>query len=59
MAVTNQAFWARFDPHSIYYVGGFGSEHYIGYIPIDLYTEAVLPGIETNTVTGGLVVQGI
>ncbi|KII92899.1 hypothetical protein PLICRDRAFT_37701 [Plicaturopsis crispa FD-325 SS-3] len=34
------AYWARFDPHSIYYVGGFGDEHYIGYIPLDLYQQA-------------------
>lgn len=34
------------------------SEHYIGYIPINLYTEAVLPGVEAHTVMGGLVVQG-
>lgn len=33
------------------------SEHYIGYIPIDLYTEAVPPGAEAHTVMGGLVVQ--
>ncbi|PCH43767.1 hypothetical protein WOLCODRAFT_75371, partial [Wolfiporia cocos MD-104 SS10] len=31
------AYWARFDPHTVYYVGGFGSEHYIGYIPLDMY----------------------
>jgi len=31
------AYWARFDPHTIYYVGGFGSEHFIGYIPLDAY----------------------
>jgi len=29
--------WARFDPHTIYYVGGFGGIHYIGYIPLSLY----------------------
>ncbi|KAI0784442.1 pyridoxamine 5'-phosphate oxidase-domain-containing protein [Abortiporus biennis] len=34
------AYWARFDPHSVYYVGGFGSEHYIGYIPLELYQSA-------------------
>ena len=40
-------------------MGAGNSEHYIGYIPTNLYTEAVLPGIETRTVTGGLVVQGM
>ncbi|KAM5531589.1 hypothetical protein V8D89_014758 [Ganoderma adspersum] len=34
------AYWARFDPHSVYYVGGFGSEHFIGYIPLDKYQTA-------------------
>ncbi|KAH9931110.1 pyridoxamine 5'-phosphate oxidase-domain-containing protein [Epithele typhae] len=36
------AYWARFDPHSVYFVGGFGSEHFIGYIPLDVY-QAVPP----------------
>ncbi|KAL6310347.1 pyridoxamine 5'-phosphate oxidase-domain-containing protein [Sparassis latifolia] len=31
------AYWAIFDPHTVYYVGGFGSEHYIGYIPLGMY----------------------
>ncbi|KAG8898228.1 hypothetical protein FRC01_010984 [Tulasnella sp. 417] len=35
------ATWARFDPQTIYFVGGFGGAHYIGYIPIDLYRSAV------------------
>jgi len=34
------AYWARFDPHSIYFVGGFGDEHYIGYIPLEIYQNA-------------------
>ncbi|KZT08331.1 uncharacterized protein LAESUDRAFT_649305 [Laetiporus sulphureus 93-53] len=34
------AYWARFDPHTIYYVGGFGSQHYIGYVPLALYQSA-------------------
>ncbi|KAI1794146.1 pyridoxamine 5'-phosphate oxidase-domain-containing protein [Ganoderma leucocontextum] len=34
------AYWTRFDPHSVYYVGGFGSEHFIGYIPLDMYQTA-------------------
>lgn len=36
------AYWARFDPHSVYFVGGFGSSHYIGYIPLDMYQRAAL-----------------
>ncbi|KAF9454007.1 hypothetical protein P691DRAFT_811793 [Macrolepiota fuliginosa MF-IS2] len=34
------SYWARFDPHTIYFVGGFGDEHYIGYIPFHLYQAA-------------------
>jgi len=34
------AYWARFDPHSVYFVGGFGDEHYIGYIPLATYQSA-------------------
>jgi len=36
------SYWARFDPQSIYFVGGFGDEHYIGFIPLHLYQNAVL-----------------
>ncbi|KAF8316478.1 pyridoxamine 5'-phosphate oxidase-domain-containing protein [Cantharellus anzutake] len=32
--------WARFDPSIIYYVGGFGGVHYIGWIPLDLYQRS-------------------
>lgn len=35
------AYWARFDPHSVYFVGGFGDEHLIGYLPLELYQSAV------------------
>ncbi|KAJ1305745.1 hypothetical protein OPQ81_010477 [Rhizoctonia solani] len=34
------AWWARFDPQAVYYVGGFGSEHYIGWIPVELYRNS-------------------
>lgn len=37
------AYWATFNPHTIYYVGGFGSEHFIGYVPLELYQAAVPP----------------
>ncbi|TFY69159.1 hypothetical protein EVJ58_g579 [Rhodofomes roseus] len=39
------AFWARFDPQTIYYVGGFGGLHYIGYIPLEIYQEAKPSGV--------------
>ncbi|KZS98441.1 hypothetical protein SISNIDRAFT_143529 [Sistotremastrum niveocremeum HHB9708] len=39
------SYWARFDPEEVYYVGGFGSEHFIGTIPLDLYQKS---GIEPN-----------
>ncbi|TFY80483.1 hypothetical protein EWM64_g3527, partial [Hericium alpestre] len=35
------AYWARFDPQSVYFVGGFGDEHFIGYIPLDVYQATV------------------
>ncbi|KAI0358468.1 hypothetical protein OH77DRAFT_1184802 [Trametes cingulata] len=35
------AYWARFDPHTVYFVGGFGDEHYIGYIPLEMYQTAL------------------
>ncbi|PKI84826.1 hypothetical protein MVES_000877 [Malassezia vespertilionis] len=28
--------WVRFTPHRIYYVGGFGDEHYIGDLDMDI-----------------------
>ncbi|CAE6478930.1 unnamed protein product [Rhizoctonia solani] len=34
------AWWARFDPQAVFYVGGFGSEHYIGWIPVELYRNS-------------------
>ncbi|KAG8932911.1 hypothetical protein FRC02_000338 [Tulasnella sp. 418] len=34
---VHDAVWAIFDPHTIYFVGGFGGLHYIGYIPPELY----------------------
>ncbi|KAG8775225.1 hypothetical protein FRC12_001601 [Ceratobasidium sp. 428] len=36
------AWWARFDPEAVYYVGGFGDEHYIGRIPLDMYRNATV-----------------
>ncbi|KAK7687061.1 hypothetical protein QCA50_009561 [Cerrena zonata] len=38
------AYWARFDPHTIYFVGGFGDRHYIGYIPLETYQKAIPTG---------------
>ncbi|KAI0699262.1 pyridoxamine 5'-phosphate oxidase-domain-containing protein [Cytidiella melzeri] len=48
------AYWARFDVHSVYFVGGFGGLHYIGYIPTDLYAAA---GSSTVSLAGKLQVQ--
>ncbi|QRV82554.1 pyridoxamine 5'-phosphate oxidase family protein [Ceratobasidium sp. AG-Ba] len=39
---TPMAWWARFDPEAVYYVGGFGNEHYIGRIPLDMYQNATV-----------------
>ncbi|KAL5528311.1 hypothetical protein ACEPAF_7447 [Sanghuangporus sanghuang] len=40
---AHESFWARFDPHSVFFVGGFGNKHFIGDVPLDLYqsTEPV------------------
>ncbi|KAF8467890.1 pyridoxamine 5'-phosphate oxidase-domain-containing protein [Gautieria morchelliformis] len=35
----HQSLWARFDPISVYFVGGFGDEHYIGEIPLRVYQD--------------------
>ncbi|KDN50843.1 hypothetical protein K437DRAFT_233479 [Tilletiaria anomala UBC 951] len=35
------AFWARFVVDRVYHVGGFGDEHFIGFIPLEKYREAV------------------
>ncbi|KAG7446315.1 uncharacterized protein BT62DRAFT_919647 [Guyanagaster necrorhizus] len=35
------SYWARFDPESVYFVGGFGGRHYTGFIPMDLYQNAI------------------
>ncbi|KAF8919878.1 pyridoxamine 5'-phosphate oxidase-domain-containing protein [Mucidula mucida] len=34
------SYWARFDPQSVYFVGGFGGRHYIGFVPLPLYQAA-------------------
>jgi len=51
---SHAAYWARFDPHSVYYVGGFGGIHYIGDIPLDLYQSSVP---STHRIPGRLAVQ--
>ncbi|TCD71251.1 hypothetical protein EIP91_011729 [Steccherinum ochraceum] len=51
---SHAAFWARFDPHSIYYVGGFGGIHFIGDIPLALYQSSAA---SRNRVPGRLAVQ--
>ncbi|KZV66432.1 hypothetical protein PENSPDRAFT_636956 [Peniophora sp. CONT] len=45
------AYWARFDPHTVYFVGGFGDEHFIGYIPLEKYQNAV-PSTSTHSPQG-------
>lgn len=42
------AYWARFDPHSVYFVGGFGDKHYIGAIPLHLYQQLPSSEIEQS-----------
>ncbi|KAI8993002.1 pyridoxamine 5'-phosphate oxidase-domain-containing protein [Trametes punicea] len=51
------AYWARFDPHAVYFVGGFGDEHYIGYIPLETYQEALPGGHQGRRVPGRLLVD--
>ncbi|TEB37402.1 hypothetical protein FA13DRAFT_1726492 [Coprinellus micaceus] len=34
------SYWARFDPKAVYFIGGFGGLHYIGWIPLDIYQNA-------------------
>ncbi|KAH8119248.1 pyridoxamine 5'-phosphate oxidase-domain-containing protein, partial [Phellopilus nigrolimitatus] len=52
---AHMASWARFDPHSIFFVGGFGDKHYIGDVPLELYQDA-RPS-EFLTVAGRVKVQ--
>jgi len=42
-AGVHDAVWSRFDPQTIYFVGGFGGIHYIGYIPLEVYQKAEVP----------------
>jgi len=58
------AYWSRFDIQSIYFVGGFGDEHYIGGIPVALYQEAQASSAEpvhweqsSYSLAGRIVVQ--
>ncbi|EIW63296.1 uncharacterized protein TRAVEDRAFT_26623 [Trametes versicolor FP-101664 SS1] len=55
------AYWARFDPHTVYFVGGFGDEHYIGYVPLKMYQEALKSDIDGLGVAGRFLVdqQGV
>lgn len=43
------SYWARFDPESVYFVGGFGGRHYIGFIPMELYQNAIPLGGSTDS----------
>ncbi len=40
---------------SVYFVGGFGSSHYIGYIPLDMY-QAASPAL---SVAGRILVEQV
>ncbi|EJD03125.1 uncharacterized protein FOMMEDRAFT_168177, partial [Fomitiporia mediterranea MF3/22] len=57
---AHEAYWARFDPHSVFFVGGFGDKHYIGDIPLDLFQSIEPAGIQSGTEIGDdrLFVQG-
>ncbi|KAI0780040.1 pyridoxamine 5'-phosphate oxidase-domain-containing protein [Fomes fomentarius] len=46
-------YWARFDPHSVYYVGGFGDKHFIGYIPIEKFQAALPADYGEDVAIGG------
>jgi len=37
------ALWMRFSPSSVYYVGGFGDEHFIGHLDMEAF-RAAIPG---------------
>jgi len=55
------SYWGRFDPQNVYFVGGFGDEHYIGFIPLSLYQDAVpqytVPNLRPLGVAGRIVVE--
>jgi len=38
----HKTFWTKFTITGIYYIGGFGGEHYIGSIPVDQYKDVEL-----------------
>ncbi|KAH8827188.1 pyridoxamine 5'-phosphate oxidase-domain-containing protein [Flagelloscypha sp. PMI_526] len=42
------SYWAFFHPHSVYFVGGFGDKHYIGWVPLDLYHDSGLQGTSSQ-----------
>lgn len=44
-----------FGVQSIYYVGGFGSEHFIGYIPLEMYQAALDADLGAEVSVGGRV----
>ncbi|KAF8628905.1 hypothetical protein AX15_003686 [Amanita polypyramis BW_CC] len=43
---AHTSYWARFDPQSVYFVGGFGNDHYIGPIPLHIYQDAGMKNYE-------------
>ncbi|OJT10418.1 hypothetical protein TRAPUB_13017 [Trametes pubescens] len=49
------------DGQTVYFVGGFGDEHYIGYVPLKMYQEALKSDIDELGVAGRFLVdqQGV
>ena len=43
--------WVRFSPAEIHYVGGFGDEHFIGSVDMDLY-RSVKPALDEHRAPG-------
>lgn len=43
--------WVRFSPAKIHYVGGFGDEHFIGSVDMDLY-RSVKPALDEHRAPG-------
>ncbi|KAH9949561.1 pyridoxamine 5'-phosphate oxidase-domain-containing protein [Amylocystis lapponica] len=54
---SHASYWATFDPHTIYYVGGFGGAHYIGYIPLAVYQAANSTSHESHAKMSGALVE--
>lgn len=51
------AFWARFNVDRVYWLGGFGDTHYIGWLPLDLYTTSTPSQRKPDRKIAPLIVQ--